>query len=198
MVDAEEDIGSRYLFLLQPVKDLAKNWNIDIAAYLLDFIERLKAIQSDERLENKNFNFAEAGLLIQGTAMVYGRKVEYIHQIAMQLLDKLKERGSRKRKADDNCTNDEMAEMDESSETETDIFEPIDFSKLVPSKLQSYILKQPLKVTKLISQIPISLTALTDYEKTNVQLFSRRNKNELIGKKDDFIINTGFVLKNVR
>lgn len=58
----------------------------------------MKAIQSDERLENKNFNFAEAGLLIQGTAMVYGRKVEYIHQIAMQLLDKLKERGSRKRK----------------------------------------------------------------------------------------------------
>lgn len=50
-----------------------------------------------------------------------------------------------------------MAEMDESSETETDIFEPIDFSKLVPSKLQSYILKQPLKVTKLISQVKFFL-----------------------------------------
>lgn len=46
MVDAEEDIGSRYLFLLQPVKDLAKNWNIDIAAYLLDFIERFPVIIS--------------------------------------------------------------------------------------------------------------------------------------------------------
>jgi hypothetical protein len=45
---------------------------------------------------------------------------------------------------------------------------------------------------------PMSLIPLADFEKVNVPLYSRRNNKEIIGKKDDFRVNTAHVLKQVR
>jgi len=36
-----EGAGERYKFLLQPVKDLAKNWDMDIAKTLEDYIQKV-------------------------------------------------------------------------------------------------------------------------------------------------------------
>ena len=36
-----EGAGERYTFLLQPLRDLAKNWEVDISRHLNDYVERL-------------------------------------------------------------------------------------------------------------------------------------------------------------
>ena len=35
------ELGQRFDFLLRPIKDLTKNWNVDIAAVLEDFHEEV-------------------------------------------------------------------------------------------------------------------------------------------------------------
>ena len=35
------DLSQKYDFLLHPIKDLTKNWNVDIAAVLEDFREEV-------------------------------------------------------------------------------------------------------------------------------------------------------------
>jgi len=38
----EEGLEGRFAHLLQPIKDLTKNWDVDIAAYLEDYLEEVK------------------------------------------------------------------------------------------------------------------------------------------------------------
>ena len=38
---------------------------------------------------------------------------------------------------------------------------------------------------------------LADFEKCNVPIYNSKNKNEVVGKKDDFKINTGYMSKTV-
>lgn len=42
-----EGAGERYKFLLQPVKDLASNWDLDIAKTLEDYIRKLVEYDSN-------------------------------------------------------------------------------------------------------------------------------------------------------
>ncbi|KAJ1365439.1 Condensin-2 complex subunit H2 [Parelaphostrongylus tenuis] len=69
-----EGAGQRYLYLLKPVKDLSKNFETDIAKELDDYCSSLREITSNEDLSVNNqhrFNFAEAAMLIQGSAFVF-------------------------------------------------------------------------------------------------------------------------------
>lgn len=45
--------------------------------------------------------------------------------------------------------------------------------------------------------MPMSLMPLADFEKCNVPIYARRNCKEVIGKKDDFKINTGYMGRKV-
>lgn len=45
------------------------------------------------------FNFAEAAVLIQGSTMVYGKKVEYVHGLARDFYEQLKDKKSARRAA---------------------------------------------------------------------------------------------------
>ena len=65
----------RFHHLLAPLRDLAKNWNIDIATDLEEYLEELDKVTISFEGGQKNLNFAEAALLIQGTACIYSRKV---------------------------------------------------------------------------------------------------------------------------
>jgi condensin-2 complex subunit H2 len=58
------------------LSDLAKNWNIDIAHELEDYLAELSAIEISFDGGHTNLNFAEAALLIQGSACIYSKKVE--------------------------------------------------------------------------------------------------------------------------
>lgn len=39
--DPGNNVEARFAHLLQPIKDLAKNWNIDIASDLEDYLEHV-------------------------------------------------------------------------------------------------------------------------------------------------------------
>ena len=79
---------------LQPIKDLAINWDIDIASSLEEYLEELESIQSANLNKKDSLNFAEAAILIQGSTAVYSRKVEYLHTLVLQALDLIKQQKS--------------------------------------------------------------------------------------------------------
>lgn len=81
---SEED--SRFKDLLQPLKDLASNWDIDIAESLTEYLEELSELPLDEA-EKNTLNFAQAALLIQNSTAVYSLKVEHLHKLVQQSLE---------------------------------------------------------------------------------------------------------------
>lgn len=67
---------------------MSKIWNIPIAEELenyLDELEQLTQLDPEEGLAK--MNFAEAALLVQGSANIFGRKVELLYELAYHALD---------------------------------------------------------------------------------------------------------------
>ncbi|CAG9530303.1 unnamed protein product [Cercopithifilaria johnstoni] len=188
----DDELSTRYAFLLQPIRDLQKNWDIDISHLLEEFVERL----DDEEIGEENkFNFAEAAILIQGSTIVYGKKVEYVHGLARDFYEQLRDKKTSRKRNSDNMEHVED-DVDEFIQEPDDPCELIQFTNLRAVDWKTLMLKSEAKPPPLLAQIPISLMPLADFEKTNVPLYSSRNLKELIGKKDDFIINTGFIHKS--
>lgn len=95
-------------------RDLNKNWNIDLAQELEEYLDELEHLniafdpQDDGDASSQQqfsqasiassqataaggngprvMNFAEAALLIQGTSVIYSRKVEYLYALVFQTL----------------------------------------------------------------------------------------------------------------
>uniref|UniRef100_A0A8D2PT08 Condensin-2 complex subunit H2 n=1 Tax=Zosterops lateralis melanops TaxID=1220523 RepID=A0A8D2PT08_ZOSLA len=70
-----EEVDSRFLHLLQPIRDLTKNWEVDVAAQLGEYLEELDHICISFDNGKTTMNFMEAALLIQGSACIYSKKV---------------------------------------------------------------------------------------------------------------------------
>eukprot|EP00904_Undaria_pinnatifida_P006593 jgi/Undpi1/3063/HiC_scaffold_15.g06439.m1 len=68
-------------------RDLAKNWDVDIASSLEDYLEDLEDITITLDGGGTKVNFAEAALLIQGSTSVYSRKVEHVYQLVLRTID---------------------------------------------------------------------------------------------------------------
>src|SRR5690349_15653367 len=99
MADAKEVAReSRFARLLQPIRDLVENWEIDLAAELEDYLGELEHVTiSFSDSKGGTLNFAEAALLIQGSACVYSKKVEYLYSLLTVTLDAI--HAKRKQKA---------------------------------------------------------------------------------------------------
>ncbi len=81
------DHENRFHEFLQPIRDLASNWDIDIAESLENYLDELENLSVTFDVSgNKDLNFAEAALLIQGSTAIYSKKVEYLHQLVIQAL----------------------------------------------------------------------------------------------------------------
>ena len=78
----------RFAHLLEPIRDLAQNWSIDVAAELEDYISELESITISFE-DGKALDFAEAALLIQGSACVYSKKVEHLYTLVYNTLDRV-------------------------------------------------------------------------------------------------------------
>ena len=87
---AEEDASSeaRFAHLLEPIRDLAKNWDIDIASELEDYLSELESLTITNE-DGTTMDFAEAALLIQGSACIYSKKVEHLYNFVYEVLDKV-------------------------------------------------------------------------------------------------------------
>lgn len=106
-----ETTEGKYAHLLQPIRELAKNWDINVASELNDYLEEVQCSDGNTNRDISMFsfffcdviffcgvlslslslqldemsitfdggitrlNFAEAALLIQGTACIYSKKV---------------------------------------------------------------------------------------------------------------------------
>ena len=84
---------NRFGHLLKPIRDLAENWAVDVAQELEDYLHEIEHIQFSFG-KGETFNFAEAALLIQGSACIYSKKVEYLYQLVYETLDLLASRRS--------------------------------------------------------------------------------------------------------
>jgi len=82
------DPGNRYHHLLQPLRDLSKVWNIEIAEELEKYLEEVSSLSFQDGGASK-LNFAEAALLIQGSTAIYSRKVEQLYALVYQALGQL-------------------------------------------------------------------------------------------------------------
>jgi len=113
------------LIIVGGTRDLSQNWNIDLAQELEEYLGELEHLNiafdpSDEgaaaafrartgRVEGEAdeetsagdarvMNFAEAALLIQGTSVIYSRKVEYLYALVFQTLAHLSKQQEDKHK----------------------------------------------------------------------------------------------------
>eukprot|EP01091_Cochliopodium_minus_P014405 TRINITY_DN4885_c0_g1_i1.p1 TRINITY_DN4885_c0_g1~~TRINITY_DN4885_c0_g1_i1.p1 ORF type:complete len:631 (+),score=246.45 TRINITY_DN4885_c0_g1_i1:97-1989(+) len=79
--------GNKFAHLLQPIKDLADNWNVDLASELEEYMEDLDKISFSFDGKGNTLNFAEAALLIQSSANIYSKKVEFLYKLIYQTLE---------------------------------------------------------------------------------------------------------------
>eukprot|EP00798_Chlamydomonas_sp_ICE-L_P022300 gene22300-29377_t len=94
MDDALRD--SKFSHLLKPIRDLAENWNIDVATELEEYLTHLDRTAFSFQ-GGPTLDFAEAALVIQSSACVYSKKVEHLHNLAYQALEAVR---SKRRQAD--------------------------------------------------------------------------------------------------
>ena len=84
----------RYQSLIQPIHDLAQNWDINIADSLTDYLDELDDIRIKFGSKSKSLNFAQAAMVIQGSTAIYSRKVEYLHRLVFQTLEHFANKGA--------------------------------------------------------------------------------------------------------
>eukprot|EP01129_Flabellula_baltica_P009973 TRINITY_DN4159_c0_g1_i1.p1 TRINITY_DN4159_c0_g1~~TRINITY_DN4159_c0_g1_i1.p1 ORF type:complete len:810 (+),score=239.12 TRINITY_DN4159_c0_g1_i1:54-2432(+) len=83
----------KFQHLLQPIKDIAANWDIDIARELDEYLQELQTIFSrfDQGLINK-LNFVEAAFLIQGTVGIYSKKVDHLYDLSYRVWEHINQK----------------------------------------------------------------------------------------------------------
>ncbi|XP_061570885.1 condensin-2 complex subunit H2 [Cololabis saira] len=93
-----ESAESRYAHLLQPIRELTKNWEIDVASELNDYLEELEETSITFDGGKTRLDFAEAALLIQGSACIYSKKVEMLYSLVCTTLDYVNDRKKKRSK----------------------------------------------------------------------------------------------------
>jgi len=87
-MDVSQSAAEKFSALLRPIKDAALAFDVDVNEALEEYVEecvRYVVADSDDVI-----NFAEAGLLLQGSALVFGRKVDGLHALVYKVLENLK------------------------------------------------------------------------------------------------------------
>lgn len=93
MTDREEN--GKWHALLQPIRDLEKNWDIDIAGELTDYLEELSHI-TFEVDGICNLDFAEAALVVHSSSCTYGKKVEHLLKLTVSALESVRQKHQNK------------------------------------------------------------------------------------------------------
>ena len=116
MTQLTQHENARFGHLLEPIKDLAQNWSIDIASELEDYLAELESITITFE-DGKLLDFTEAALLIQGSACIYSKKVEHLHRLVNEcigiIVDKKKDKQDRANKQRESGAGENAAENEE-------------------------------------------------------------------------------------
>lgn len=73
--------------LLRPYRALAENWEVEIEEDLLEYLARLELVGSSSSY--LDLNFAQAAMLVQNSALVYGKKVDLLYEFVFRALEAL-------------------------------------------------------------------------------------------------------------
>eukprot|EP00105_Crassostrea_gigas_P006644 XP_011420661.1 PREDICTED: condensin-2 complex subunit H2 [Crassostrea gigas] len=182
----QDDLESRFANLLQPIRDLTKNWDVDIASSLEDYLEELDKIVVTFDGGITTMNFAEAAMLIQGSVCVFGKKVEYLYSLVYQVLDLLasKKKQNKQSSVNNNGDDEDAADFDRNEDEEFLSLDDIQQHKKIVLKEDEYGNKNVMPVPLM----PLSLTPLEEGEKGDDPLLSK--KGEVLASRNDFNMNT--------
>ncbi|KAM8778806.1 condensin-2 complex subunit H2 [Rhynchonycteris naso] len=181
-----EDVEARFAHLLQPIRDLTKNWEVDVAAQLGEYLEELEQICISFDEGKTTMNFVEAALLIQGSACVYSKKVEYLYSLVYQALDFI----SGKRRARQLLVQEDGASVDASSRSSRQVEDEFLSLDDLPDTRANVDLRNdqaPSEVV-IIPLLPMALVALDEMEKNSNPLYSCQG--EVLASRKDFRMNT--------
>ncbi|CAN8210434.1 unnamed protein product [Coccothraustes coccothraustes] len=180
-----EEVDSRFLHLLQPIRDLTKNWEVDVAAQLGEYLEELDQICVSFDNGTTTMNFMEAALLIQGSACIYSRKVEYLYMLVCQTLDCI---SKKKREKLPTSLEPDGRDADATFTDKEEEFLSLDD---IPGTSQASVDmrrdQQPAAVN-IVPLTPMSLVPPEEGEKKENPLLSRRG--EVLASRRDFRMNT--------
>ncbi|NXK10675.1 CNDH2 protein, partial [Herpetotheres cachinnans] len=180
-----EEVESRFLHLLQPIRDLTKNWEVDVAAQLGEYLEELDQICISFDNGKTTMNFIEAALLIQGSACIYSRKVEYLYLLVYQTLDFI---SNKKREKQPSSVGQDGRDTDASFGAEEEQFLSLnDLNNTSQANVDMKKDHQPNTVN-IVPLTPMSLVPPEEAEKRDNPLFSR--KGEILASRKDFRMNT--------
>ncbi|VTJ75763.1 Hypothetical predicted protein [Marmota monax] len=182
-----EDVEARFAHLLQPIRDLTKNWEVDVAAQLGEYLEELDQICISFDEGKTTMNFIEAALLIQGSACVYSKKVEYLYSLVYQALDFIsgKRRAKQLSSAQEDGANG-TASLEAPQEAEDEFLSLDDF----PDSRANVDLKNDQVPSELliVPLLPMALVAPDEVEKNSSPLYS--HQGEVLASRKDFRMNT--------
>ncbi|CAL8385990.1 unnamed protein product [Boreogadus saida] len=179
-----ESAENRFAHLLQPIRELTKNWDIDVASELNDYLEELDEICIAFDGGKIQLNFAEAALLIQGSTCIYSKKVELLYSLVFQTMDYINDKKQRRDKqagaADKEVEGDHEADDNDDGDF---MYQEIDSSTADMSHESDST--APVHVAPLA---PEALILPETHEKQKLPLISA--KGEVLGSHKDFRINT--------
>ncbi|XP_059968536.1 condensin-2 complex subunit H2 isoform X2 [Mesoplodon densirostris] len=182
-----EDVEARFAHLLQPIRDLTKNWEVDVAAQLGEYLEELDQICISFDEGKTTMNFIEAALLIQGSACVYSKKVEYLYSLVYQALDFI---SGKKRAKQLSCEQEDGPIGDAGSRAPQEVeYEFLSLDDLSDSRANVDLRSdQAPSETLIVPLLPMALVAPDEMEKNNNPLYSCRG--EVLTSRKDFRMNT--------
>lgn len=99
----DRDIEQRYATLLTPIRDLTKNFEVDIVAFLDQYLDELSQTPITYQDGEASINFTQAAFLIQGSAFVYGKKVEYLYTLVQKVAMEMAHGSSKNQDTQDNA-----------------------------------------------------------------------------------------------
>lgn len=179
------DLASKYSHLLQPIRDLTKNWDIDVAAQLEEYLAEIERIKISFDGGKTSMNFAEAALVIQGSACIYSKKVEYLYTLVYQTLDLI---ASKKRLQQASSVDDQGKDKDTSfRDDNVELLSLDDIKEAKNIDLKEDEDDSKREGSQIVPRTPLALLPLGEKDKQDV-LLSRTG--EVLGSRNDFKMNT--------
>ncbi|XP_076114530.1 condensin-2 complex subunit H2-like [Mytilus galloprovincialis] len=177
------DLETRFSQLIQPIRDLTKNWDVNIAEQLEDYLSELEKVTITFDGGLTTMNFAEAAMVIQGSACVYSKKVEYLYTLVYQTLDLLANKKKQKTGNEDGNNNEDDQGDNDGEDEEFLTLDDIQEHKNIVLKEES-----DDKCIPPIPQMPLSLIPFDDCDKGDKPLLSK--SGEVLASRNDFKMNT--------
>ncbi|XP_033645656.1 condensin-2 complex subunit H2-like [Asterias rubens] len=180
---------ARFLHLLQPIRDLTKNWEVDIASQLEDYLTEIEEIRITFDGGSTSMNFAEAALLIQGSACIYSKKVEYLYALVYQTLDLL---SSKKKLQQQSSLDDEGKDKDASFAYQKNAEEFLSLDDIqIAKNIDLHVKESDINenLVRIVPRTPLSLLKMDGPD--DIPL--KDAKGEVLGKMADFRLLTSVI-----